>query len=398
MKSFGGRIHMRQLFKRFRKRLVWVGLTGLLIAGPTMAGVPDGNSTVNVNITTNTVNLTEVNNVSEDVILESLWEIIGTVEQRNVWDTSVPPKFWNVEVMVSDPEFATALADVKTQLYDLAYVPGRNTTYRVLQDEQTGERLDQVSQTYEEVQTGQTSEFNQTVNSNGAQLGVDYIGDPNDYSTWIAIGPNDVNVDVNQVTTNTTFIDAVTTTSYNEVAVWSVSALRTISPLVLDLDGDGKIQASGGKWLPHKTLHKERMAFFDFHGDRFPVLMEWVGPEDGLLCRPNADGSINGTNLFGTANGFKNGYEALKTLDADNNNKISGDELKGLSIWTDLNGDARPQDGEVKSVESHGITEISLRQKNFVSAYVRNGKTERMFDWWPQTYELNRVRLMPKNG
>ncbi len=389
---------MRQLFKRFRKKLLWAGLAGFLVAGPALSGTPDGNATVNVHINTTTVNLTDVNNISHDVILESLWEIIGKVEQRNVWDTSVPPKFWNVEMLVSDPEFATALADVKTQLYDLAYVPGRHTTYRILQDEQTGERVEQVAQTYEEVQTGQTSEFSQTVNTNGAQQFVDYLGDPNDYTTWIALGPNDININVDQVTTNTTFLDAITTTSYNQIAVWSVSALRTISPLVLDLDGDGKIQASGGEWLPHKTLHKERMAFFDFHGDRFPVLMEWVGPDDGLLCRPEADGSINGTNLFGTANGFKNGYEALKTLDADNNNKISGDELKGLAVWTDLNGDARPQDGEVKSVQDHGVTEISLRHKNFVSAYVRNGKSERMFDWWPQTYELNRVRLMPKKS
>lgn len=389
---------MRQIFGRFRRKLFLFGLTGLLATAPAWAGVPDENSTVNVNITTSTVNLTEMTNITEDVILESLWEILGSVEQRNTWDKDVPPKFWNIEVMVSDPEFATALADVKTQLYDLAYVPGRNTTYQVLQDGQTGDRLDQVSQSYSETETGQSSEFQQTVNSNGAQLGVDYIGDPNDYSTWIAIGPNDVNVDVSQVTTNTSFIDAVTTTSYNQVAVWSVSALRTISPLVLDLDGDGKIQASGGQWLPHKNLHKERMAFFDFHGDRFPVLMEWVGPDDGLLCRPNKDGSIDGTNLFGTAGGFKNGYEALKTLDADNDGKISGRELEGLSIWTDLNGDARPQDGEVKSVQSHGVTEISLRHKNFVSAYIRDGKSERMFDWWPQTYELNRVRLMPKNS
>jgi len=255
-----------------------------------------------------------------------------------------------------------------------------------------------VSQTYTEDVTGQTSSFNQTVDSNGAQFGVDYIGDPSNYQTWIAIGPNDVNVDVNQVTTNTTFLDATTTTEYNSVAVWSVSALRTISPLLLDIDGDGAIQASGGQWLPHTKLNKDRMAFFDFHGDRFPVLMEWPGPSDGMLCQPNADGSINGTNLFGTAGGFKNGYEALRTKDADGNGKISGDELAGLAVWTDLNSDARPQKGEVKSLQEHNITELSLKHRQYVSSYVRDGKTERMFDWWPQTYELNRVRLMPKNG
>lgn len=389
---------MRRLLRRFRKKLFLVGLTGLLTTVPSFAGVPDGNPTVNVNITTNTVNLTQVNDVAQDVILDSLWDIVGTVEQRNIWNKKAKPKFWDVEVMVSDPEFATALADVKTQLYNLSFVPGRKTTYTVLQDEQTGEHLDQVSQTYEEVQTGQTSSYQETMNANGAQFGVDYIGDPNDYSTWIAIGPNDVNVDVNQVTTNTTFVDAITTTSYNQVAVWSVSALRTISPLVLDMDGDGKLEASGGEWLPHKNLHKNRMAFFDFHGDKFPVLMEWPGPHDGMLCQPNKDGSINGTNLFGTAGGFDNGYEALKTRDANGDGKINGRELQGLAVWTDLNSDARPQRGEVKSMAEEHISELSLHHKDFVSSYVRDGKTERMYDWWPQTYELNRVKLMPKKG
>lgn len=393
---------MRHLFRRFRKRLFAVGLASILTALPAVAGVPGG-SNVNVNVTAETVNLTEVNNIVNDVILENLYHIMGTVERRNVWKRASAkakiPKFWEVEVIVSEADFAEALADVKTQLADLSYVPGRrNQTFSILQDEQTGQSLDQVSQTYSEEVTDQTSDFNQTVDSNGAQFGVDYIGDPANYQTWIAIGPNDVNVDVNQVTTNTTFIDATTTTEYNSVAVWTVSALRTISPLLLDMDSDGAIEASGGQWLPHTTLNKDRMAFFDFHGDRFPVLMEWPGPNDGMLCEPEADGSIDGTNLFGTATGFKNGYEALRTKDSDGNGKISGEELAGLAVWTDLNSDARPQKGEVKSLEEHNITELSVRHKQYVSSYVRDGKTERMFDWWPQTYELNRVRLMPKNS
>lgn len=390
---------MTHLFRRFRKKLLLLGLSTALMTLPVAAGVPGGNSNVNVNVTTETVNLTEINEVMNEVILESLWEIIGRAERRNIWNRKKPPKFWEIELTVSDSEFATALADVKTQLFDLTNVPGRRNTYSVLQDEQTGESVNQVSQTYEEVVTDETTEFTETVDSNGAQLGVDYIaGDPNNYETWIAIGPNDVNVDVNQVTTNTTFIDAITTTELQTVAVWEVSTLRTISPLLLDMDGDGAIQASGGKWLPHRELHRERMAFFDFHGDRFPVLMEWPGPNDGLLCEPNADGSIDGRNLFGTATGFQNGFEALRAKDLNNDGKIKGAELSDLAVWTDTNSDARPQANEVKSLEDHQITELSVKHKNYVSSYVRDGNSHRMFDWWPQTYELNRVRLMPKKS
>lgn len=389
---------MRQFCKRFVKKLFFLGLAGMLTSLPAAAGVPGGNSNVNVNVTTETVNLTEINEVFNDVILESLWEILGKTEERNVWDTSVPPKFWEIEMLVSEADFASALADVKSQLYELTNVPGRHNVYSIEQDEQTDERLDQVSQSFEEVQTGQDSDFSQTVSTTAVE-GIDYIaGDPNDYSTWIAIGPNDVNVDVNQVTTNTTFLDAVTTTEYNSVAVWSVSTLRTISPLLLDMDGDGAIQASGGEWLPHKTLHRERMAFFDFHGDKFPVLMEWPGPGDGILCQPNPDGSIDGTNLFGTSTGFKNGYEALKTKDKNGDGKVTGDELAGIAVWTDLNSDARVQSGEVKSLADHKISQLSVNHKRYVSSFVRDGKSERMFDWWPQTFELNRVRLTPRKA
>ena len=392
---------MRHLFRNFRKKLLILGMTGLFSVAPAVAGVPGGNSNVNVNVTTNTVNLTEFTEVMNDVILESLWEIVGKAEQRNVWRQakghSDYQKFWEIEVTVSEADFASALTDVKAELYDLTAVPGRrNQFYEILQDEQTGQRLDQVSQTYDEVLTNQTSEFNQTVDSNGAQFGVDYIGDPNDYSTWIAIGANDVNVDVNQVTTNTSFFDAVTTTEYNQVAVWSVSTLRTISPILLDMDGDGAIQASGGKWLPHKELHRERMAFFDFHGDKFPVLMEWPGPNDGILCEPQSNGDIDGTNLFGTASGFRDGYEALRTKDQNGDGYVKGEELNGLAIWTDSNSDARPQSGEVKSLAEHNITSLAVKHKRFVASFVQDGETKRMFDWWPQTFELNRVRLMPK--
>lgn len=388
---------MGQKLRHFKKKLWLLGIVSLVAAAPAFAGVGRA-STVNVNVNTSTVNQTQVNQVVNDVILESLWKIIGKTEQRNVYTPSTPPKFWELEVTVSDAEFAGALAQMKTDLDTLNNAPGRHNTYTVLQDEQTGSGLEQVSQTYEETQTGQSSQFNETVNANGAQYGVDYIGDPGNYLTWIAVGANNVNVDVNQITTVTTFVDGLTTTSYNQVAVWQISTLRTISPLLLDMDGDGAIQASGGQWLPHQKTHRERMAFFDFHGDKFPVLMEWPGPKDGILCEPRPDGSIDGTRLFGTANGFKDGYEALRVRDTNNDGKISGDELRGLAIWTDLNSDARPQKGEVKALAEHGVSELSLRHKNYVASFQRDGKSYRMFDWWPQTFELNRVRLAPKNA
>lgn len=44
-------------------------------------------------------------------------------------------------------------------------------------------------------------EIEQFLDANGAIFNVDYIGDPDDYTTWIAIGQEDVNVDILQRTT-----------------------------------------------------------------------------------------------------------------------------------------------------------------------------------------------------
>lgn len=388
-----------RLLSALLKRSRWfVGGLALALATPAFAGVPGGPN-VNLNIRSQEVQQQQVHQILNEVVLESLWEIIGKAEQRDVWGPNpAPPKFWEFEVTVSDAEFATALAEMKTRLYDITQMPGRKNVYRVLQDEQTGDRLDLVSQNYEEVQTGQSTDFEETVDTHGAQFGVDYVGDPNDYFTWIAIGASDVNVDVDQITTTTTFLDAITTNEYNQLATWQISTLNTVSPILLDMDGDGKIQASGGEWLPHEKLHTERLAFFDFYGDKFPVLMEWAGPDDGILCRPNPDGSIDGTSLFGTANGFKDGFEALKALDSDSNGRLEGAELDGLYVWLDTNGDARPQPSEVRPIQEHGITEISVNHKNYVSYFVQNGERQAMFDWWPQMYELNRIKVAPKNA
>lgn len=383
--------------RQIGRGLATLGLATFFGMGAAHAGVPDGNPTVNVQINTTSNTVTQVTQVANDVILDSVWKIIATAYRENKQGKTPPPKFWEYELTVSDSDFATALAEVKSELYDLAVIPGRRSGYQVVQDEQTDQDLTQVTQSYEEVSTGSTTSTASTWSSDG-QFGVDYIGDPADYSTWIAIGPNDVNVNVDQVTTTTEFIDAVTTTAYQSVAVWSVTGVQTVSPLVLDMDGDGAIQASGGQWLPHKELHKERMAFFDFHGDKFPVLMEWPGPQDGILCRPAADGKIDGTNLFGTSTGFANGYQALSVLDENGDGKISGKELATLSVWQDANSDARPQAGEVVPASQLHISEISLHQKNLASSFVKDGKTQRMYDWWPKTFELNRVRLMPKKA
>lgn len=190
-------------------------------------------------------------------------------------------------------------------------------------------------------------------------------------------------------TSNTIYITAPETYTINIYQTW---VHKNISPLVLDMQGKGTLQASNGQHMPGHPFVKDNVVMTDFYGDGFELAMEWVGPQDGLLVAPKADGSVDMSCLFGTRGGFETGYEKLGLYDTNKDNKVSGVELDGLSIWQDANGNGKADAGEVQAVSNLGISSISLAaDRNFVSSFERNGKTFKMWDWWPNAIELIKV-------
>lgn len=166
----------------------------------------------------------------------------------------------------------------------------------------------------------------------------------------------------------------------------------TISPIVLDLDGDGKLQASNGNWLPHNYgQSRGKIVQFDINGDGFVDLTEWVGPKDGLLLVYKGK-DVNGADLFGDVDGFLNGYEKLAVRDSNGDHKLSGDELGALSVWQDKNGNANVDAGEITAVTDLGITAIDLHHKGFVGSFVQGGKSKLMWDWYPCVFEVKRKK------
>jgi hypothetical protein len=197
-------------------------------------------------------------------------------------------------------------------------------------------------------------------------------------------------------TTNITHTDKyrkTEITTKRHVDYYHTHTVKRISPIVLDLDGDGKLQASNGQWEPHEGFDRTRVALFDFHANGFPVLTEWVGPNDGLLVRPNEDGSVDGSCLFGSTRGFAHGYDAMAALDFDNNGKLEGTELAGLMIWQDKNSNAVVDDGELLTLEELGITSIGVSHDNLKGSYTRNGQTFNSYDWWPTTMEIRKKNM-----
>jgi hypothetical protein len=189
---------------------------------------------------------------------------------------------------------------------------------------------------------------------------------------------------------NGTF-DCVTITTNGRK--YSLAESFYTSPIVLDLDNDGSIEASNGKWLPHDYQKGARLVDFDMNGDGFVDLCEWVGPEDGLLLIYDAKkGYVDGNDLFGNAGGFDHGYEELLLLDDNGDCMLTGKELAMLSVWTDLDSDAQVDSGEVQSLDAMGITLLSLNyDDDVVSYFVQNDEQKAMYDWFPAMFFVRKT-------
>jgi hypothetical protein len=125
-----------------------------------------------------------------------------------------------------------------------------------------------------------------------------------------------------------------------------------VSPLIVDLDGDGldliAVTAS--------------TAFFDLDNDGFVERVGWVGPDDALLAIDlDGNGRIQTRNeLFGGSP--SDGFASLRLLDSNADNRITAADARfaDLRVWRDLNGNGVSEANELQSLSAAGITSISL--------------------------------------
>ena len=133
------------------------------------------------------------------------------------------------------------------------------------------------------------------------------------------------------------------------------------SPLVVDLDGDGKIE----------TVSTDGNVHFDFDSNQKIENSGWIGKNEGFLVRDiNGNGQIdNGTEMFGNhtvlQNGKNavNGFEALKDLDSNGNGKFDAedDAWSQVKVWRDANTNGIVDSGELLTLEQAGIESINLK-------------------------------------
>ncbi len=129
-----------------------------------------------------------------------------------------------------------------------------------------------------------------------------------------------------------------------------------LTPIILDLDGDGI----------EMRKRKKADAWFDMDGDGSRDDVGWTGRGDGfLVIDRNGNGLIDdGSELaFGAENpDATSNIQALASLDSNGDGRLSADDARfnELKVWVDANGNGRTDTGELRTLDQHGIVSIGL--------------------------------------
>ncbi len=127
---------------------------------------------------------------------------------------------------------------------------------------------------------------------------------------------------------------------------------------------------------------------------RTPKTWSWIKPNAAFLCwDPNGTGKVeSGRDLFGNVTFwmfFRNGYDALASLDDNHDGILTGRELRFIRVWRDANSNGISDPGEVRSLASYGIVGIRCRAggrngaiwHNTAGLVLADGSVKPTYDW-----------------
>jgi hypothetical protein len=133
--------------------------------------------------------------------------------------------------------------------------------------------------------------------------------------------------------------------------------IRAMTPIVFSFEPSERLA---------ELVDDSAAVAFDLDGNDVIEKWTWVKPETGILVwDPKREGKItSGRQMFGNVTWwlfFRDGYEALDTLDDNRDGKLAGGELVGLSVWFDRNTNGVSEPGEVVQVASLPIAAIATK-------------------------------------
>jgi hypothetical protein len=162
-----------------------------------------------------------------------------------------------------------------------------------------------------------------------------------------------------------------------------------ISPIIFPLQGPAPLEAL---LAPGWTVS------FDLAGNGVAAQWPWVNSNAGFLAwdPENRQRIESGRQLFGSVTWWlfwRDGYQALAALDDDGNGWLEGNELAGIVIWRDTNGNGVCDPGEIMSLRDAGIVRIAVRSAGRVRGMPFNprgiefsdGTFRPTYDWMPES-------------
>jgi tetratricopeptide (TPR) repeat protein len=160
---------------------------------------------------------------------------------------------------------------------------------------------------------------------------------------------------------------------------------RVVTPILVPLSEKASLE---------QLVNPNGGVMFDLDGTGEARRWGWINTNAAwLVFDHDGRGMItSGLQLFGNVTFWimwRDGYEALSSLDDNADGELAGAELRGLALWHDRNSNGVSDPGEVKSVAQHDITSITCQSETHSSripfnargVIFANGTARPTYDW-----------------
>jgi Ca2+-binding RTX toxin-like protein len=150
--------------------------------------------------------------------------------------------------------------------------------------------------------------------------------------------------------------DGTDTLSGIETVQFKDQSMAIVSPIILDLDGNG---------VDTRSADQSR-ATFDMNADGIRDDTSWIGSADGFLFLDrDRNGTVSGIDemsFVDDAPGADTDLAGLRTFDSNGDGKLSAadDRFDDFRVWRDRNGDGAVDSGEILAFSDIDLASIDL--------------------------------------